>query len=253
MNISDTKSVPIHRWQDGLWTQEDDCVVEEIFLRVYVNGSVYGAMACSPWAIDELVIGGLYTNGVISAYEEVESLRMEGDAVQVKLHSAPTVRRPLERYPPRPLTAQGVADLVRQLEDSSKLFHRTGGVHSAALSDGERILLSCVDVGRHNALDRLIGRCLMQGVSMEDMAIVFTGRVPDEIICKVTKLSCRALISVSAPTSMAIETADKLGVTLICFVRQHRFNVYTHPKRIISGQPQNPSVCWKPPFKNTTE
>lgn len=242
MSLSDTKSVPIRRWNDGLWTQEDDCVVEEISLRVYVNGSAHGALSCSPWAVEELVVGGLYTGGVISAYEEIASVRVEGDAVRVQLHSAPAIRRPLERHPPRPLTARGVTELVRLLEEDSKLFRRTGGVHSAALSDGERILLSCVDVGRHNALDRLIGRCLIQGVSMEDMVVVFTGRVPDEIIRKVTKLSCRALLSVSAPTSMAIETADKLGVTLICFVRQHRFNIYTHPERVVSLQPQSPFV-----------
>lgn len=243
MNPSDTKSVPIRRWNDGLWTREDDCVVEEVSLRVSVNGSARGDLSCSPWAVDELVIGSLYTGGVISTYEEIASVRVEGDAVRVQLRSAPTARHPLERHPPRPLTERGVTELIRLLEEGSKLFHRTGGVHSAALSDGEHILLSCVDVGRHNALDRLVGRCLIQGVSMEDMVIVFTGRVPDEIVQKVTKLSCRALISVSAPTSMAIETADRLGVTLICFARQHRFNVYTHPERVVSTQTQSPLVC----------
>lgn len=234
MNVSDSKTVSIRRWKDGAWSCQDDFVAEEVFLRICVNGSVYASLVCSPWALDELVIGYLHTDGVISSYDEVESLCFEGDAALVQLRSAPAAPRSPVSHPVRPLTARGVVHLVQTLEDDSTLFHHTGGVHNAALSDGERILFSCEDVGRHNALDRLIGRCLIQGISMKDMVIVFSGRVPDEIIRKVAWASCRAMVSVSAPTSMAIETAREAGITLICFVRQNRFNVYTHPDRFVS-------------------
>lgn len=233
MTTPNFTTVSIRRWRDGAWSCQDDPVAEEVFLRICVNGSVYGSLVCSPWALDELVVGYLHTDGVISSCEEIESLSFQGDAALVRLRPAPASSRPPVRGSVRPLTAQGVVGLVRALEESSELFRRTGGVHSAALSDGEHILFSCEDVSRHNALDRLIGRCLLQGVSMEDMVIVFSGRVPDEIIRKVSGVACRAMVSVSAPTSMAIETAREAGITLICFVRQNRFNVYTHPERFI--------------------
>ena len=235
------RPLTIQRWKDGRREQVEDVVAEEIFIRVFLNGSIYGSLVCSPWALEELVAGYLYTDGVISTREDIASMEVREGAVHVKLSAGfaaedPEIPEsdPKESVVPiQPLRASDVVNLVAALDDSSGLFRHTGGVHNAALADGGKILTNCEDVGRHNALDRLIGRCLLQGLSPAGKIIVFSGRVPDEIIRKVVCVGCGAIISVSAPTSMAVETAEAAGVVLIGFARGSRFNIYTHPERIV--------------------
>lgn len=229
-----SRPIQIDRWKDGLWTSVEDVIAEELFIRVFVDQKIYGSLVCSPWALDELVVGYLYTDGVIESYGDIAALETEADAVYVTLRpDAAQTPAPAESPAPCRLTADAVTRLVGDLETNSQLFHHTGGVHTAALSDGADILARCEDVGRHNALDRLIGRCLIRGIPLAGRAIVFSGRVPDEILRKVVRVGCSAILSVSAPTSLAVETAQAEGILLIGFVRGNRFNVYTHPERLI--------------------
>ncbi len=234
----DAQPVRIHRWNDGEWGGADDVIAEEVFIRVLINGTVYGSLVCSPWELEELVAGYLCSDGVISSRRDLLELRVEGSDVLVTLAAPVGQRRGRRELPervtplPRPLVAEDVLRLASSLENGSHLFHRTGGVHNAALSDGKEILTNCEDVGRHNAFDRLIGRCLLQGIPMAGRVIVFSGRVPDEIIRKVVCTGCGAIISVSAPTSLAVRTARSAGVLLVGFARGRRFNVYSHPEFI---------------------
>jgi len=106
-------------------------------------------------------------------------------------------------------------------------------VHSAALCDTERVLVFEEDIGRHNALDKVFGRCLYEGLSTSDGLLLTTGRVSSEVVLKAVRMGVPFLISRSAPTDLAVGFAEGLGVTLVGFVRGSKMNVYAHREGIL--------------------
>ena len=105
-------------------------------------------------------------------------------------------------------------------------------MHSAALSDGKDILFFSEDIGRHNAVDKLIGKAFLQSVSVENKILLTSGRVTSEIVTKAGRNRFPILISRAAPSCMAISYAEDMGITLVGFARGDRMNIYTWPNRI---------------------
>lgn len=130
------------------------------------------------------------------------------------------------------ITPEQVRLLMDELQSKGDLFRLTGGTHIAAMAECRRLLITFEDIGRHNALDKIIGESLLQGITAEDKIIVSSGRISSEILLKAAKLKIQLLISRAAPTSLSVNLAEKLNITLIGFVRGKRFNVYTHEWRI---------------------
>ena len=122
--------------------------------------------------------------------------------------------------------------MVNDFQHGSALYLATHAVHSAALCDAGAILDFSEDIGRHNAIDKLFGRCLMQDVPTEGKIIITSGRVTSEILHKVAKKGIPIIISVSVPTNLGIKIADQLGITLVGSVKGGKFNVYTHDWRM---------------------
>jgi FdhD protein len=89
-----------------------------------------------------------------------------------------------------------------------------------------------MDIGRHNALDKIYGYCLKNNISIGNKVIVFSGRISSEILLKVAKIGCEVVLSKSAPTELALELAEELGITTVGFIRNNSFNIYTCPERI---------------------
>ena len=114
----------------------------------------------------------------------------------------------------------------------SKLFKSTGGAHAAALCDSDRLLVFKEDIGRHNAVDKAFGECLTNGIETEGKLLLTSGRISSEILLKSVKRGIAILASRSAPTSLAVQFAEKAGLTLVGFVRGKRMNVYSNAQRI---------------------
>ncbi len=112
---------------------------------------------------------------------------------------------------------------------------QTGGVHSAALADRQKIHLFAEDIGRHNAVDKLIGKAFLAGIPVEDKILLSSGRISGEIMTKVIRNRIPIMISRTAPTCMSITYAEDHGITLIGFARGNRMNIYTHPQRVDFG------------------
>ncbi|MBP2664421.1 MAG: fdhD, partial [Firmicutes bacterium] len=118
------------------------------------------------------------------------------------------------------------------LEAMSETFRLTGGVHGGAMAAEGKLIYWSQDVGRHNVFDKLYGRCLLDGISTHNKVLVFSGRVSSEIVLKVSKMNIPIIIARSAPTTLALDMAEELGVTVIGFARGERLNIYTHSERI---------------------
>ena len=180
----------------------------------------------------------IQTDKLVSFYEKLQSKRYITSCCGMSrqgfvfANDALTAKRMAEKNVE--LTPEECLFLMKEMDNSSEMFRHTGGVHNAALCDRNGIILSRMDIGRHNALDKIYGYCLKHNISVRDKVIVFSGRISSEILLKVAKIGCEVVLSKSAPTELALELAEDLGITTVGFIRGDSFNLYTHPERIIT-------------------
>jgi FdhD protein len=243
-----------------------DKVAVELPMQVRLNGEPFSVIMRTPGADRELALGFLFTEGVIRGRDDVARVAVSAadNVADVHLVSARAPiarealasrrqvatnsscgmcgRRELESLSvPLPPMRAGwtiVESVIPQLPDllrrAQSAFDETGGLHAAGLFDLEgRLRASAEDVGRHNAVDKLLGRALEAGdLPLSDSLLVVSGRSSFEIVQKAWLGGIPFVAAVSAPSSLAIELAREAGITLLGFVREGRFNVYAHPERI---------------------
>jgi FdhD protein len=242
-----------------------DQVAVEAPIEVRLNGVSFSVIMRTPGDDRALALGFLFGEGLIERRNDVERIELDdtADIVNVVLHSRGDAvaaalaerrqvtmnsscgmcgRRTLESLEvsaARPAIAWTVAPVTVQrlpdrLRDAQSVFARTGGLHAAALFDiNGRLGVSAEDVGRHNAVDKLIGRMLDEGRLPLDASLLFvSGRSSFEIVQKAWRAGIGLIAAVSAPSSLAIDLARAANITLLGFVRDGRFNIYTHPQRI---------------------
>lgn len=243
-------------------TVEADVIVETP-VSLTLNGDSWLTFMCTPVDLEALAIGFLYNEGVINSFEEIEDTRIcaSGDNIDIWLNHDASIPEKWSRtsgctggftsienyelkgYPLNGGTVsdQAVNELVARLFDSQEIYRLSGGVHTSALSDGKNILAVAEDIGRHNTLDKLAGKVLMQDIISSRKIIMTTGRISSEMLQKSARLGASTVISRTSPSSLSITMAEKYGITLIGYARRNRFNVYAHPERIISISNRNPN------------
>jgi FdhD protein len=256
----------VSRWHvttvnEGGTAAGDDLVVREKALTVHVNDRELATLICSPVDLEYMTVGFLCAEGILIQRDDLEQITIDeeqgmawvstrrdrlGEKVFLKRYITPCCGRARASFYfaadamlCKPVTASlelpvaEILNLIDQLEQASHLFRRTGGVHGAALAKDGAILIFREDIGRHNTLDKIYGQCFLEGISCEDKVIIFSGRISSEILLKIAKMGVPVLVSRSAPTDLALQLADDLGITVIGFARGGRCSVYTHPERII--------------------
>ena len=254
------ESLPIIRLRDHNQESLDDELAVERPLTLYLNGQEWVTLLSSPIDLKELAVGYLYTSGVINANADIENLVIASDKFDVYID---TVNKdlPQELFGKRIYTSgcgkgiifynpidlmhrqqnsstlsvsfSAVLELMKRLQQMSATYQRTGGVHSAGLSDGKEILVFKEDIGRHNAVDKIIGAALLQGIDAGNAMVLTSGRVSSEVIFKVHKAQIPILVSQTAPTEQAAKIAQSVNITLIGFARGKRMNVYSGHSRIV--------------------
>jgi len=131
------------------------------------------------------------------------------------------------------ISATQVSNLMRQLNESATLYRTSRGVHTSALSDGERLLVQVEDIGRYNTLDKIRGACLLDRIATRDRMVISTGRISAEMLVKARKMEVPIVLSRTSPTAMSIRLAQQWNMTLIGYVRGRQFRVYTGAERVV--------------------
>lgn len=231
-------------------TTEHD-VVEEIPIALFVNGRHAVTAMMSPQRLEEFVTGYLFTEQIIKKPDEIESIRIEGNRISVITKNLFKVIGPkktilsgcggstsfidtekLPKIPPGFTTDPAtIITAVKRVLDS-ELHRLTGGIHVVGLAETEGILTVSEDIGRHNALDRVIGFGLINGIDLSKTFIVCSGRISSEMVRKCLLAGIPLIISRGATTTLAIEIAERTGITVIGFARGSRMNIYTNPYRV---------------------
>ena len=254
--ITPQKSIHYEQYEFKKWKSFDAETIVETPVSLTVNGEVWITFMCTPVNLEALAVGFLYNEGIIKRMDEVADARVceHGDNVDVWLnHEAqqPTswrrtsgctggitavdlLAKPNVSFDgSRPqVGTEVIGHLVEMLFESQSLYRETGGVHTSALSDGEKIVISAEDIGRHNTLDKIAGLCLMNNVWPDTRILITTGRISSEMLQKAAQMETPILISRTSPSSLSIEMAERYGITLIGYARKHRFNVYSNGQRI---------------------
>ncbi len=237
-----------------------DRIVFERHVELYLNGELYVVFSASPFQIRELAVGHLLAEGLIEGLDDIE--KVEASAGRVNVYLSRDIR--LDGRVQRILSACGggvkvppgswmkpgrfigslkvkfspqiVLDAVKRLNSEAHVFKDTGGTHASALFsvDGQLLAFS-EDIGRHNAVDKVIGRAAINGVDFNGVLLASTGRLTSEMVVKAATVGIPVVASMAAPSDMGVKIAESAGLTLIGFVRGGRFNVYTHPERIVIG------------------
>ncbi|MDT8358351.1 MAG: formate dehydrogenase accessory sulfurtransferase FdhD [Methanomicrobiaceae archaeon] len=232
---------PAIRYQlDGIQQYMDHVIREERF-RLYLNNEPLAVQIASPEQLKELGAGFVVTEGIA---KEVNSVSVTGDEIWIEAEIEDEERE-IEwrtcggsgiRKVPQIVSSSLQIDPSEVFRVTDKIesetWRMTGGVHCSVLfSDGELIAKSC-DIGRHNTVDKVVGHAVLSGVDRSRCYIGCTGRQPAGMVSKSANAKIPIIISRAASTDRGILTARDAGVTLICFSRQKRFTVYTHPERI---------------------
>jgi len=238
-----------------------DQVVAEGQLELYIDGEHHTTFLCSMSQPKELAVGHLVTDGLISKPEDITSLEVHRGEVHVDLTKKLAAR--LQGKPQLILTSCGSrglkipsriwmkakrasADLsirlnpqtipkaMMELNSRALTFRRTGGTHAAALlDDNGEVLAFSEDIGRHNAIDKVIGITILKGIDLRRSFLASTGRLTSEVVVKAVYAGVPVIVSISAPTDKAIKIAEMAGLTLIGFARGKRFNIYAHHEKIL--------------------
>jgi FdhD protein len=231
-------------------------VAEETPLSIFINGRHFDTAMMSPAMAEEFVAGHLFSEGIIGGLIEIESLVVEEKAAKVVLRDPMRAMR--SKWPivggcggtdsfldasrlPKIASDFSVerSEILAAMEEISRsdLHLASGGVHSVGIFDGDGIICRVEDIGRHSALDKAIGRCLLEGVDLGEAFIASTGRVSSDMALKCSFSGVPVVASRGATTNLAIEIASQTGLSIIGFARGRKMNVYTCRERVAVRQP----------------
>jgi len=256
---TDVEKFPVVQYTKEDRSRIEKVVAREFLLTIFLNGQELVTLLCSPKDLNYLAVGFLASEGLLKSKDEIKKIEVDDWKGVVRLETKGGTKHDSGYLPKRLITSgcgggaafYSVADaatpkvesqmkisvdevfgLVKEFQHGSQIYLSTHGVHSAAFCDRQSILIFSEDIGRHNAIDKIFGKCLLEDIPTENRVIISSGRVSSEILHKVAKRGIPIIISISAPTSLGVKVADNFGITLIGSVRGKKFDVYTNDWRV---------------------
>lgn len=254
-----------YRFEAGNFQETEEILVTEAALQIKINHRPYTITMRTPGSEAWLATGLLFTEGIITHYKDILYLQeITGtngmiQAIDIGLSEERIANKnifnrsiassascgicgkaelcdiivPKKVYSSTLLDIAQIPSLFEQLRNRQLLFDQTGGSHAAGIfSETGQLLSAQEDIGRHNAVDKAIGELLTTGILAKAQVVCVSGRISYEIVAKCVQADIPFLLSVSAPSSLAVEVCQEKGITLIAFCRGTRATVYTHVERI---------------------
>ncbi len=240
-----------------------DAVAVESAATITVNGKKIATLACSPSNLQFLALGFLVSEGIVPGPGSIKEISVGEGTLPIEINvtadvllphfSAGALRIPsgcgrgdffISRGPAAPVPVRSetalsrgqVWSLMRTFHRTANAYRQTGGMHGAALSDGKELPFFMEDIGRHNAVDKVLGGCMARKKPLRDHILLTTGRISSDLVLKAARAQLPIVISRAAPTTLAVKLACDLGITLVGFARGRRMNLYTHARRINGGE-----------------
>src|SRR5580693_6605170 len=257
------RCVPRQAWRHGATLFGERTLAEEVPVAFSYDGATHAVLMATPDDLEDFALGFSYTEGIITTAAEIEELAVVGvtDGIVLRMwltggrSDAFAARRrrfvgpagcgmcgleslaeanraiPIARYELE-VSRQDIAEAVAALPARQQLNMQTRAVHAAAFWQPDQSLVLREDVGRHNALDKLAGALMRTGSSAAQGVIILSSRISIELVQKAGMMGAAIIVGVSAPTALAVRTAETAGLTLVGIARDDGFEVFTHPERI---------------------
>lgn len=257
----------ITRWRDRHWMREQDSLAVEVPVALEFNAVSHAVMLATPCDLESFALGFALSEGIVPNRSEFHHVEVEQGEPGITLHceisgpaflklqqrrrnmtgrtgcglcgveSLQQVFRPIPSLPcGETMSVGAMRTALKSLANLQPLNRLTGGMHAAAWSAPDGSLQHvCEDVGRHNALDKLIGRMAERGTGFRNGFLLITSRASVEMVQKAATVGIASLIAISAPTALAVRNADELGMTLVAFARGEEFVAYAHGDRIVEA------------------
>lgn len=263
----ETRRVEVLKISGKTRAKEHDLVVKESPVTVFLNDVELVTLLCTPRDVEYLAVGFLYSEGIVKSKKDIK--RLYGDrkeravwvetAGKTKLEDTVPGKRfittgcgkglsfidssefkgKLKKRSGRKIPSSLVGSLMKEFQKRSEVYRATGGVHSAGLANARGIVAFNEDIGRHNAIDKVLGESVLKGVKTNDLILMTSGRVSSDILVKAARARIPVIVSRSAPTDLSVKLARDLGITLVGFARGSRMNVYSHTWRIQSASSES--------------
>jgi FdhD protein len=233
-------------------------VVAEQPLTISVNGERFLTLLCSPLQLEALVVGYLWMEKVIASLDEVSKVEVSAVDGRADVELSHPVTLPTERiltsgcgggitfridhrlfprlHSSLRIRAEHVSARMKDLFEAATQYKQSRGIHGAALTDGERLLVMAEDVGRHNAVDKVKGEAMFRGIPTHDRILLSTGRVSSEMLLKAARMGVPLVASRTSPTEMAVALAEQLNITVCGYVRPDGMNLYTGSGLVVDEQ-----------------
>jgi FdhD protein len=256
-NTEINQQVNIERLTAGKREIVDADVVTEVTLTIFLNNKEIATLLCSPSALDFLAVGYLASAGLVSSRNDVRNVKLDKQHSTVHVEtfkeiSGESAKRGLSAgrskgysfynftdiiqgmkiYSEKRISAASIYKIVGEFKQQSNLNKLTAGSHCAALCDEETIVYFAADIDEHNALDKILGEYLMNGVESPDAIMVVSCEITSEILTGIARRHIGVVISNSAATDRAVSLANQANMTLVGLVGEDSMNIYTNSWRI---------------------
>ena len=248
----------VRKFKINKFIDQEDLIITETPLTLFINGYQFLTLMVLKENLGDLITGFLAAEGIIETKSELRKIEykynktvalieisgefLPGDYKKRTLTSgcgaastfinlkdcaaAEVINSKLK------IKAEKLSALMVELQQNSNYFQKTGGTHTAALAEADQIIYQFEDIGRHNALDKVIGKAINDNLSLKDKILLTSGRISSEMIVKALKQGIPFLVSRSAPTAAAVKIARDRNMTLVGFCRGKRFNIYSGEEKI---------------------
>ena len=270
--------VPISQLYENRLINTEGSVAREQPVTIIFNNKELVTLLCTPVDVNYLAVGFLFSEGFINSKNDIQEVLVDKEKGVVRVNGKNQEEIEAGILHKRVITSgcgrgaafYNIADLqnISKIESKvslqtssiiqltldfqhrSEIYQKTHGIHSAALCEGKEILIFHEDVGRHNAVDKIIGECLMKDITTADRVLISSGRISSEILLKVAHRKIPILVSMSAPTDLALRLADQLGITIVGLVKARKMTIYSNDWRIEHSPDENirvgyPGTCFE--------